>query len=492
MPPPVESPAAPAGPAPSEVSPTPPAASEPPEKKRSRLPFIIFGLMLVAAFLIWGVPAIRLSLATTSTDDAYVNGHHTIVAPRVGGQVARVLVEDNNRVRKGDLIVELDKEPYQVQLAIKQAAVESAQADLAAAQMSIRGQVAQARSLRFKLGHSIDEVTGQAALLRSRVAGLAQSKAALALAQTEFERSKGLLASKAVSKEDYDKHEEALRSAEAQSSQALESVYQTRVSLGLPPKPEGGADLASVPADLEQRVPAVKQVQAELMQAAAQLGILPSSYELSPKDMLAEFINKDPDGNIDRIYEKIAKLAPAQKQAAAKLAAAERDLAMAELNLKYCEVRAEIDGVITRRNVNPGNNVQAGQNLMVIRSLSEIWVDANFKETELAGLRIGQRVDLHVDMYGKKKDFQGRISGFTMGTGSTLALLPAQNATGNFIKVVQRLPVRIDLIDYNPDKDPLFVGLSVEPRVHIKEAPTGPHAGGFLQPLPAATEPAKP
>ncbi len=486
MPPHVETPATPAGLAPSEVSPSPAPA---PPKKRSKLRFVIFGLVLLVVFLIWGMPAIRTSLSTTSTDDAYVNGHLTFVAPRVAGQVAKVLVEDNNRVRKGDLIVELDKEPYRVQMAIKQAAVDSAQADLAAAQMSIRAQVAQARSLRFKLGHSIDEVNGQAALLRSRVAGLQQNKAALSLAQTEFERSKGLLAGRAVSKEDYDKREEALRSAEAQSNQTLESVYQTRLSLGLPPKPEGGADLATVPSDLEQKVPSVKQVQAELLQAAAQLGILPSSYELSPKDMLTEFINKDPDGNIDRIYEKIAKEAPAQRQAAAKLAAAERDLAMAELNLKYCEVRAEIDGVITRRNVNPGNNVQAGQNLMVIRSLSEIWVDANFKETELAELRIGQRVDLHVDMYGKKKDFQGRISGFTMGTGSTLALLPAQNATGNFIKVVQRLPVRIDLINYDPDKDPLFVGLSVEPRVYIKEAPTGPHAGGYLQPLPAATEP---
>ncbi len=440
--------------------------------------------MALAAILFWVVPMVIASLSIASTDDAYVNGHLTFVAPRVGGQVARVLVDDNNRVRKGDLIVELDKEPYRVQLAIKQAAVESSEADLAAAQMSIRGQVAQARSLRFKLGHAVDDVNSQAALLRSRVAGLEQSKAALVLAQAEFERTKGLLASHAVSKDDFDQRENALKAAQAQQNQALESVYQSRVSLGLPSKTPDGTDLATMPADLEQNVSSVKQVQAELLQAAAQLGILPSSYDLSPKDMLAEFINKDPDGNIDRIYAKVAKEAPAQKQAAAKLEAARRDLAQAELNLKYCDVRAEIDGVITRRNVNPGNNVQPGQSLMVIRSLSEIWVDANFKETQLADLRIGQHVDLHVDMYGKTKDFQGRISGFTMGTGSTLALLPAQNATGNFIKVVQRLPVRIDLVDYNADKDPLFVGLSVEPRVHIKEAPTGPNAGGYLQPLP--------
>ena len=137
--------------------------------------------------------------------------------------------------------------------------------------------------------------------------------------------------------------------------------------------------------------------------------------------------------------------------------------------------------MITRRNVNPGDNVQVGQGLMAIRSLDEIWVDANFKETQLGDLRIGQPVDLYVDMYGGRHVFKGRISGFTMGTGSTLALLPAQNATGNFIKVVQRLPVRIDLADYDPDKSPLFIGTSVVPYVYFKKPPTGPDAGKFLQ-----------
>ena len=107
---------------------------------------------------------------------------------------------------------------------------------------------------------------------------------------------------------------------------------------------------------------------------------------------------------------------------------------------------------------------------MAIRSLDEIWVDANFKETQLGDLRIGQPVDLYVDMYGGRHVFKGRISGFTKGTGSTLALLPAENATGNFIKVVQRLPVRIDLENYDPDKSPLFIGTSVVPYVLLQQA----------------------
>ena len=105
--------------------------------------------------------------------------------------------------------------------------------------------------------------------------------------------------------------------------------------------------------------------------------------------------------------------------------------------------------------------------------------------TQLADLRIGQRVRCEADMYGSRREFEGRITGFTMGTGQTLSLLPAQNATGNFVKIVQRLPVRVELTDYDPGKAPLFVGLSVTPYVYYKEPPTGPHAGEILQPLAA-------
>jgi membrane fusion protein (multidrug efflux system) len=221
------------------------------------------------------------------------------------------------------------------------------------------------------------------------------------------------------------------------------------------------------------------------MQGAAQLGVVASSYDLTPKQVVEEFYKRDPGGDINRIYAEIIKNAPGLKQAQAELERAQRDLDQAKLDLRYCTIVAEIDGVVTRRNVNPGNNVQVGQSLMALRSLRDIWVDANFKETQLRNLRIGQHADLEVDMYGGKQKFEGRVSGFTMGTGSTLALLPAQNATGNFVKVVQRLPVRIDLVNYDPDKVPLFVGLSVSPSVNLHSKPTGPNAGKFLQDLMA-------
>jgi membrane fusion protein (multidrug efflux system) len=206
-----------------------------------------------------------------------------------------------------------------------------------------------------------------------------------------------------------------------------------------------------------------------------------------------EFFKRYPKENLAAIVDRVASDAPAFRQANAKLDKARRDLDQALLDLRYCNIVSEIDGVVTRRNVNPGNNVQVGQSLMAVRSLTEIWIDANFKETQLADLRIGHRVRCEVDMYGGRREFNGRISGFTMGTGQTLDLLPPQNATGNFVKIVQRLPVRIELTDYDPAACPLFVGLSVTPYVYYKEAPTGPHAGEMLQPvadLPTApTEP---
>jgi len=468
---PLEKPVAPEAP--------PKATAKPAPGRRRRL--LLVGIVVAALVLSIGVPQLLRAFNTVSTDDAYVNSYVTFVAPRVSGQVARVLVDDNYRVKKGDVLVELDPEPFQVQVAIKQAAVDTAQANLVLAQANVRGLIAQARSYRFKLQRAIEDVDNQIALIRARVATWEQSKATLVLAQAEFDRAERLLATKVVSAEEYDQRHETLDIAKAQVTQALENIFQARVALGLPARPPAGSSLADVPADLDQTFSSVRQAQADLLQSAAQLGIVPSSYNLSPKQMLDEFYRRDPSGDLDRIYAGVIKNAPTLKQAETNLMQAKRDLDQANLDLRYCTVIAEIDGVITRRNVNPGNNVQVGQSLMAIRSLHDIWVDANFKETQLRNLRIGQRVDLELDMYGGKHRFEGRISGFTYGTGSTLALLPAQNATGNFVKVVQRLPVRIDVINYDPDKLPLFVGLSVTPTVDLRSEPTGPNAGKFLQ-----------
>jgi membrane fusion protein, multidrug efflux system len=434
------------------------------------------GLVIVAGALWFGVPWVQTTLNTVSTDDAYVNGHVTFVAARVKGQVSRVLGDDNYRVRKGDLLVQLDKEPFQIAVAIKKAAVDTATAELRVATAKARGIEADAWSQRWKLQHAYENVDDQVALLRARVAALDKSQAQLVLAQLDFDRAAKLVVTNDTPRSEYDRRQAILLSARADVVAARADIRQIRASLGLPPVVDD-ADLGQVPPNLDQTFSSVLQAQADLIQSAAQLGVV-HSFEETPKQMVEAFVTQ---GDVNTTFARLAADAPDVKQAEAGLEAAKRDLDQAELDLRYCDVIAEIDGVITRRNVNPGDNIQVGQALMAIRSLDEIWVDANFKETQLGELRIGQPVDLYVDMYGGRQVFKGRISGFTEGTGSTLALLPPENATGNFVKVVQRLPVRIDLENYDPDKNPLFIGTSVVPYVYFNKPPTGPNAGKFLQ-----------
>ncbi|MGC2199831.1 MAG: biotin/lipoyl-binding protein [Stellaceae bacterium] len=234
----------------------------------------ILGALVLVAVWVFGIPWIRLILNTVSTDDAYVNGNVTFVAPRVGGQISRVLVDDNNRVHKGDLLAELDKEPYQIAVSQKRAAVDTAKADLQAATAMVRGIEAQARSRRWKLQGAVEDLENQIALLHDRVAAFDKSKATLALAQVEFDRAKQLLASGTASRQEYDRRQEALSTASAQVTQALAAVHQVRASLGLPPQPDRGEDLGQVPANLDQTFSSVVQAQADLIQSAApsQLG----------------------------------------------------------------------------------------------------------------------------------------------------------------------------------------------------------------------------
>ena len=271
----------------------------------------------------------------------------------------------------------------------------------------------------------MEDVDNQVALLRAKVAGVDKSKAELALAQVDFDRAAKLVVTNDTPRSEYDRRQAGLLAARADVVAALADVRQIRASLGLPPQSDD-ADLGQVPPNLDQTFSSVLQAQAALIQSAAQLGVI-HSFDEGPSHMVEAF---EKEGDVNSTFARLAADAPDIKQAEAKLEVAKRDLDQAELDLRYCDVIAEIDGVVTRRNVNPGDNVQVGQALMAIRSLDEIWVDANFKETQLGDLRIGQPVDLYVDMYGGRQVFKGRISGFTMGTGSTLALLPARERHG--------------------------------------------------------------
>ena len=256
--------------------------------------------------------AIELAFNTVSTDDAYVNGHVTFVAPRVGGQISRVFVDDNNRVHKGEILAQLDKEPYEVAVSQKQAEVDTAMADLQAATAAARGIEAEARSQRWALQHAIENVDNQIAVLDARVAALNKSRAALALAQAEFAPGSG------ADREEC-RQSRGLRQASggahrppsADVTQTLAEIYQVRVSLGLPAHPENGAALDSVPSDLDETFSGVLQAQSDLIQSAAQLGVV-HSFDQSPKEMVAQF---EKLGDIDTTFARLAADAPAVKQA---------------------------------------------------------------------------------------------------------------------------------------------------------------------------------
>jgi membrane fusion protein (multidrug efflux system) len=465
-----------------QVETAPPTAAATASKRRRKL---LLWVGAAAAFAVSGhflVPWIETTMNTESTEDAYVNGHVTYVASRVSGEVAKVLVDDNMRVKKGDLLVQLDKEPYLVQVALKRAAVRVAEAKLTSAEAEARGLEAQLVSQRWKLQSASEQVNAQVALLRSQVAALRNSEAKLDLARADYERGLKLIEQHAMSREEFDTRQQNFRACEAAVNEARETVSKTRVGLGLPAEPGPGKALTDVPSDIDQIFSTVRTSLGEAQQIVAQLGLPLGPVNITPKQALERFHQLDAAGDLDHILDDLVPKSPAVVQAKAQLEQARHDLEQAELNLRYCDIVSQIDGVVTGRNVNPGNNVQVAQSLLCVRSVDEIWIDANFKETQLAELRIGQRVRCEIDMYGGRRELEGRITGFTMGTGQTLALLPPQNATGNFVKIVQRLPVRIELTDYNPAEAPLFVGLSVTPYVYFKEPASGPHAGEVLQP----------
>jgi len=453
-------------------------------QNRKKLKNILIGLGAIASL---GIIAYLIidSYYIVTTDDAYVDSHVTFVAPQVAGKVEKVLVEDNNRVHKGDILVEIDKHPFQVQVDIFTAALESAKANLLATTAQVKSDEVNALSLFYKLNNAIENVNSQVAQLRQDVAALNQAEASLNLAKSDFDRAQALFKGDVTSRQSFDTSKEQLRVAQSKYNQALQAANSVREGLGLAPVETNSPELAQIPAGLNRSYSGVQEAEALFMSACDKLGItFPDAY-MNPDQVLNFFKKNNPSNNENTYFDKVLSLAPSIKEAQAKLDQAQGNLEQAVLNLSYCDVRAAIDGVITRRNLNTGNYIQAGQQLMAIRSLTDIWVKANVKETQLSSLRIGQPVDLVTDMYGSHHVFQGRISGFTMGTGSTLALLPPENATGNFVKVIQRLPVRVDILNYDPDKIPLFVGLSVNPKVHIRETPTGPNAGQFLQSAPS-------
>jgi membrane fusion protein (multidrug efflux system) len=370
-----------------------------------------------------------------STDDAQVDGHITPVASKIYGRVARVLVDDNQAVKAGQTLVQIDPADYQ-------AAVDQAKAALALAEGEARSAGVDvprtsetvnsgSSSAQAQLsGAQADLVRAQATYEQAQTADLAvaqanveKSRANAELAKADLERYKPLMEKGEISKQQYDA---AKANADATASALV--ADQQRLA-------QAGRNVDISRAQLEAAKARVDQASAGVVSAEA-----------------------------DK-----KRVAMRSADAEAKLAAVDRaraQLEAAQLNLSYCNIIAPVDGVATHKSVEPGQIVQAGQGLLVVVPLESVWVTANFKETQLRNMKPGQKAYVKVDTYGKT--FSGHLDSIAGATGAVLSLLPPENATGNYVKVVQRIPVKIVLDPIPPDVAVLRPGMNVDATVITK------------------------
>jgi membrane fusion protein, multidrug efflux system len=397
-----------------------PAAPPPPEKSNRRgIVIVVILLLIVAAvFFYWR------STFTEDTDDAQVDGNLYQVSSRVTGHVVKVYVDDNQTVQAGQPLVDIDPTDYQV-------ALDQAQADLANAQAQFVTATVNVPITRVNVGTSVstssadargsaDSVAQAEKQIEAANARVDQAKANAAKAQDDVDRYTPLVQKDVISKQQFDTAVQALAAAKASVVEAEANVLAARNAAS-----NARARLAQSQAQSEQSVAnAPGQVKVEQSRATA---------------------------------------------ADAAVKQAEARVEQAKLNLSYTHITAPTAGIVNKKSVEVGGNLSVGQDLMTIIPLTDLWVTANFKETQLARMCPGQVVMLKVDAYGGRK-FSGKITQVGGATGSMLSLFPPENATGNYVKVVQRIPVRIDFTNLAQDDGDYVLrpGLSVTPDVSIK------------------------
>jgi membrane fusion protein, multidrug efflux system len=397
---------------------------------RKRFSIIIaVAVVMAAAAGAWA----WLSRGRESTDDAQVEAHVTPIAARVGGTVLATPVADNQTVEAGTVLVQLDPRDFELaieraraELADAEAAAVAAQANVPIVSTTARGGVSTARGGVAQAHAGIAEaeqaVLGARSRLATAQARSREAEANASKAAKDVERLKPLLAKDEVSQQQYDAAVAAANGARA----AVESAT---------------AQEREAEAGIQAAASRVNQAEAAREQATAQL----QAADTGPQQVAAT------KARAAAAEARVMQLRAAVKQA--------------ELNLEYATVKAPVRGVVSRKNVEPGQVIQPGQPLMTIVALDSIWIVANFKETQLEHVRVGQRVTVDVDAYGSN-ELTGKVESIAAATGARFSLLPPENATGNFVKVVQRVPVKI-VLDQGQDAQKLLrPGMSVTPTVH--------------------------
>ena len=367
-----------------------------------------------------------------STDDAQVDGHITPMASKVYGRVSQVLVDDNQSVKAGQVLVKIDPRDYQ-------AAVDQAKAALLLAESEARSagvDVPRTRENVLSGTSSADAqlMAAQADLARSQATYEQAQTADLAWAQANVEKSR---ANAELAKADLARYLPLMEKGEISKQQ-----YDAA-------KANADATASALKADQER----LAQAQRNVDVAKAQVDANKARVEEAKAGVISARAN---------VKQVSMRAADAQAKIA-KVEQARAALEAAELNLSYTDITAPVDGVATHKQVEPGQIVQAGQGLLVVVPLQNVWVTANFKETQLRKMKPGQRAEVKVDTYGKT--FSGHVDSIAGATGSVLSLLPPENATGNFVKVVQRIPVKIVLDPIPAEKAILRPGMNVDATV---------------------------
>jgi len=370
-----------------------------------------------------------------STDDAQVDGHITQMAPKVGGTVLRVAVKDNQPVSAGTVLVEIDPRDYQV-------AVNRAEAELASVEAA-----AEAAQVSVPIAHT-EKTSG----VSSAQGGVTQAQAGVVAATREIESARArLAAAQAFARQREAEADRAAKDAERlKTLVAKEEISQQQYDSAVTSAEAARAAFESAKAGVSEAETGIAVAQSRAHQAEANAGQAAASLrsaETGPEQV---------------------KVTRAQAAGAvARVRQAEAALAQARLNLEYCTLKAPISGIVSRKTVEPGQVVQPGQPLMALVDLDNLWVTANFKETQLDQMRVGQRVRVSVDALGGRS-FRGQVDSFAAATGARFSLLPPENATGNYVKVVQRVPVKIVLDAGQDPERRLRPGMSVVPVVLLR------------------------
>jgi len=398
-------------------------------KLRTRL--ILGGAILLAALL-----GLYLYFHNReSTDDAQVDGHITPIAAKIYGRVAKVQVNDNQAVKAGQVLVQLDPADYQ-------AALDQAKGALALAE-------GEARSAGVDVPRTTEDTASGTSSAQAQLAG---AQADLMRAQATYEQSQ--TADLAYAQANIEKSR-----ANAQLAQADLARYLPLMEKGEISKQQYDAAKANADATAS----ALNADQQKLVQAQRNVEVSRAQLEASKARVLQA------QAGVASAHADVKRVAMRSADAQAKLAKVDQSRAQveaAQLNLSYCSVVAPIDGVVTHKQVEDGQIVQQGQGLMVIVPLQDVWVTANFKETQLRKMRPGQKAFVEVDTYGKT--FSGHLDSIAGATGAVVSLLPPENATGNFVKVVQRIPVKIVLDPIPANVAVLRPGMNVDATVITK------------------------